>query len=1114
MTPEELGAILNNTDLRLHTTIDAHQQRLQKSLLLLENRIMQGVHALETDSSGALLGPKVNLKQAQKVHAKLAEQFDQTYGEGVRQVVSGYDEVAQGVQTMYSDLDAAVDFTSIDADIIKTLKGQNLSQFMAYGVQAQEAITTALYAHVTGGATMAQLRGVIAGYLLGSVDARGRSMATYAKQFANDAVMNFHNSVMLQKGEDAGFSNFLYYGNIMLTTREFCARRAMRVYSREEIESWTHNWAGKSGPAMTHRGGYNCRHHWQPVHTSWVPNGELPVQAYPTAEDRYAMTPQEAYLKKQLNQLRYNIKTGKKVTLETPLVADLWYHMHPQERQNIFSKWYKAGIFNDNKEAAKVLSYDSVPGKAPPLSKAPPLKQSGVMLTESPNPKFPKPKITLADDIEELTEADIVTTAPKPPKKPKPPAQQPMPTPTATTGTTGGKAWNDLTAAEKKIFGNYGYKMKEGKFKYHPTFANVWETLSAEAQNAKVQSWKALGYTIPKELPIKKIGANTQVIANAQEAIPVAQQKPIKTAFKPPKVKVTANNPDWTMDAPGLAAEQFEKSIGLSAEAIGFNEIEGSKMVNNSGAHIWGLFDNHPKLKKISKSSPVKANVAFENKAYLSANGTLGSFSDQTYKMRLASGDFRSFKHELGLNMGGHSVGGDYYSTLRHEYGHYIDKVLRETTDHQTQWRDIYKSYTKKQWRTIFGEYSSADKYEGFAEAFAAYTSPLYKPGMMPAKIEKYMKKIIGDKRKFADTVETVKSGAKKFKDAGHERLYKRYYQEFMSKDITEDYAKRYLRSNAPNVMEALDKWQGTTQSKFPMALKLKATKIFADKDLAFFGRANSNMTAGRVQSLLDKIPDEEVIKTRALTQAYYAQKKKKFVRLKRGTDGDTTGPKFKKIVNDIKATTPEADWDKTYVELSEPTLNGWTTSKSIGEAFSSGGRGIMADTQIPVEDIFLPDELWPKRGYKREKEFIVIRRKNQKYKLSDIRSNFDRSAAEVAETISGTDHVIQEEDFFLATDVWLNSKPQDLSQLDKYDILLMLKKKSQGLKKLVLSQPVKVGLSDMGQGGIPNTMVYLKKGMAKKWAKHIDEMVAQIEDKPWTEDSIFDLFNPDPWEV
>ncbi len=79
-------------------------------------------------------------------------------------------------------------------------------------------------------------------------------------------------------------------------SRAFCIARHGRVFTREEIQSWTHDWKGKSGPALTHCGGYNCRHHWDWLH----PDHELPDYEPQSwySEDGHAMKPG---LKRELN---------------------------------------------------------------------------------------------------------------------------------------------------------------------------------------------------------------------------------------------------------------------------------------------------------------------------------------------------------------------------------------------------------------------------------------------------------------------------------------------------------------------------------------------------------------------------------------------------------------------------------------------------------------------------------------------------------------------------------------------------------------------------------------------------------------------------------------------
>ncbi len=44
-----------------------------------------------------------------------------------------------------------------------------------------------------------------------------------------------------------------------------------KVFTLEQIQQLNQlNWQGKSGDLFTSRGGFNCRHHWQPVKPEWL----------------------------------------------------------------------------------------------------------------------------------------------------------------------------------------------------------------------------------------------------------------------------------------------------------------------------------------------------------------------------------------------------------------------------------------------------------------------------------------------------------------------------------------------------------------------------------------------------------------------------------------------------------------------------------------------------------------------------------------------------------------------------------------------------------------------------------------------------------------------------
>lgn len=285
---------VKKTDDTLAGLIDAGQERLQKAIRRLEKRIIDLAADLDTDR-GRLVSTGVNLKMAQKLHGELETLFDESYGEAARRSIAGFDEIFDRVRSSYNELGVATKFTGVDREVLKTLKDASYSQFEAYGQEAIGRLSQGIYNHVLAGSPMSELTTLIEGIFTGHVDARGRPMTMYANQYAFDTVMNTHNQINVRKAEQANLTHFLYMGDVIKDSRDFCIERAGHVFSREEIESWDEeDWKGKAGPAMVYRGGYNCRHHWVAVDPDWVPEGEIEVQKFeepsradePVFEDR------------------------------------------------------------------------------------------------------------------------------------------------------------------------------------------------------------------------------------------------------------------------------------------------------------------------------------------------------------------------------------------------------------------------------------------------------------------------------------------------------------------------------------------------------------------------------------------------------------------------------------------------------------------------------------------------------------------------------------------------------------------------------------------------------------------------------------------------------------
>ena len=119
------------TDKFLESSIKHHKSRLLESIKTLENNIINMAADFKT-TDGSLLGPRVNMKQAQKIHSKLTSMFDETYGKEAREVVKGFNKSANYIKKSFKDLDVAMDFTSVDKDMIKTLKKSIWGNFLYY----------------------------------------------------------------------------------------------------------------------------------------------------------------------------------------------------------------------------------------------------------------------------------------------------------------------------------------------------------------------------------------------------------------------------------------------------------------------------------------------------------------------------------------------------------------------------------------------------------------------------------------------------------------------------------------------------------------------------------------------------------------------------------------------------------------------------------------------------------------------------------------------------------------------------------------------------------------------------------------------------------------------
>jgi len=103
-------------------------------------------------------------------------------------------------------------------------------------------------------------------------DRLGNNFRRYATQIVQDSLMGFDGQFAKYRADELGLNHYKYSGTTVRDSRDFCRRHVNKTYSEEEIRRiWSsQTWSGKAqGDPFVVRGGYNCRHHWQPTDPDW-----------------------------------------------------------------------------------------------------------------------------------------------------------------------------------------------------------------------------------------------------------------------------------------------------------------------------------------------------------------------------------------------------------------------------------------------------------------------------------------------------------------------------------------------------------------------------------------------------------------------------------------------------------------------------------------------------------------------------------------------------------------------------------------------------------------------------------------------------------------------------
>ena len=274
---------------------DKHQQRIAAALQELEERIAQLMASAPLKD-----GELFDLEWALSARPELRKLIDDIYLAEVQASIAQYKNVSASALSM---LKTYGDFTNVDASVINQLQLLSFQGFEAIAAEYLDVLATEIYQSTLTGRAFSEsvknLRQSINGIYIGSDsleakklvdiaangtkaqqaaaveklqtlygrDRTGRNLRRYSVQMMQDSLMQFDASINTAIGKESGAEKWKYYGSLVRDSREFCEKRAGKVFTNEEIaQQWSGSWAGKApGDPFIVRGGYNCRHHWRPV---------------------------------------------------------------------------------------------------------------------------------------------------------------------------------------------------------------------------------------------------------------------------------------------------------------------------------------------------------------------------------------------------------------------------------------------------------------------------------------------------------------------------------------------------------------------------------------------------------------------------------------------------------------------------------------------------------------------------------------------------------------------------------------------------------------------------------------------------------------------------------
>ena len=285
-----------------------HQELLFKTLRRLEQEVVNIASELPTKT-----GELYSTRLAIEIRPRLQQAIEEFYLKPVQTFIKDYDKIAGVIVATYGKLPIPPEFKNItQADLvtIQQLKQLAFTNFQNLGNELANTLAGEVYQSTLVGRSFndmvqtirEKINGIyqfsdnkkaqqLVEYIANNPDgaevntaidelkqvygrtSEGDSFVKYASLLVTDSIMGFDGQLAKFRADELGLTSYLYYGSIIKDSRNFCRKHAGKVYTEEQIRQIWANDTGQGrdqGSPFIVRGGYNCRHSWQPIDPSWV----------------------------------------------------------------------------------------------------------------------------------------------------------------------------------------------------------------------------------------------------------------------------------------------------------------------------------------------------------------------------------------------------------------------------------------------------------------------------------------------------------------------------------------------------------------------------------------------------------------------------------------------------------------------------------------------------------------------------------------------------------------------------------------------------------------------------------------------------------------------------